>query len=832
MSYFRSLCGLYLMCSSDHVTFSNSETNRMTMSVTTAVSGIVLIVLSMSVAHSWREWEVTFTTTEICAIKGSTVVMHCTYTYPPRINSINTTVQNIFWFIYVPNVEPVDLRIDSKYAGRVWYHCGTNDCTLRITDLRESDSAVYRLKLITNQPGGTYTGSPGVSLSVTGVKVQTIHTSQCLTYWCNKLEMQCHSSCLPHHSSYIWYKNGHMTSTESLYSGYLYSGDSISCAIKPHETFPSPSVCGYYQYCNRVNYTERRICAFKGSSVNISCTYYHTDPVVSKFWFRPDRSYWLGTHFLLWDPSKDSQHADRFQLLEREKGRSTLRISDLRKTDSAEYRFKFTTQSFQWGNISPGTTLTVTDPDIQVQVVWSSTGPQLICQSSCFPSGHSSFVWYKNEEEILGESSSLYTKYADGPDSYSCAYEGHRSNPVYAPKVPSVMRTAPGDIIKGSLVSLTCSSEANPLPKYSWYRKAQILVSKEKQLFFQSIQPSDSGEYYCTAENVLGRRISEFIFINVKYGPNTSVVLMTPSGMMVEGDSVNLTCSSDANPAAKHTWYKGNQTLLASPVSIYHFTAISSEDSGNYSCKSENQYGQITSNSRFIDVKYAPKFPSVSVSPSAEIVEGSSVTLTCSSDANPEANYTWYKEGEDSSKALGQNFTITEFRTEHSGSYYCNAQNSRGQHRSTLHLITASTRKAAVTGTITAVFLAITLVMVFLCIRKCKWFTQQSKDGEKPSSEEQVNMDPVYDTPSAVAEGEPSGHQDNLHYSTIHFSQNQGDALYSNIGPGQLYGHKDEEASEAEYTAVKCDNSSRAQGTRCQGNGDDTFTLYSTVKRS
>lgn len=85
-----------------------------------------------------------------------------------------------------------------------------------------------------------------------------------------------------------------------------------------------------------------------------------------------------------------------------------------------------------------------------------------------------------------------------------------------APKVPSVTRTAPGDIMKGSLVSLTCSSEANPLPKYSWYRKAQTLVSKEKQLFFQSIQPSDSGEYYCTAENVLGKRISEYIFINVK----------------------------------------------------------------------------------------------------------------------------------------------------------------------------------------------------------------------------------------------------------------------------------------------------------------------------
>ncbi|XP_038550801.1 sialoadhesin-like [Micropterus salmoides] len=43
---------------------------------------------------------------------------------------------------------------------------------------------------------------------------------------------------------------------------------------------------------------------------------------------------------------------------------------------------------------------------------------------------------------------------------------------------------------------------------------------------------------------------------------------------------------------------------------------------------------------------YAPKLPSVSVSPSAEIVEGSSVTLTCSSDANPAAKYTWYKENQ------------------------------------------------------------------------------------------------------------------------------------------------------------------------------------------
>uniref|UniRef100_A0A3Q1H1F1 Ig-like domain-containing protein n=1 Tax=Anabas testudineus TaxID=64144 RepID=A0A3Q1H1F1_ANATE len=80
----------------------------------------------------------------------------------------------------------------------------------------------------------------------------------------------------------------------------------------------------------------------------------------------------------------------------------------------------------------------------------------------------------------------------------------------------------------------------------------------------------------------------------------------------------------------------------------------------------------------------------VTVSPS-EIVEGSSVNLTCSSDANPAANYTWYKENEESPKASGQIFTITDIRAEHSGNYYCEVQNSVGRHNNTLHLTVVET---------------------------------------------------------------------------------------------------------------------------------------------
>ena len=61
------------------------------------------------------------------------------------------------------------------------------------------------------------------------------------------------------------------------------------------------------------------------------------------------------------------------------------------------------------------------------------------------------------------------------------------------------------------------------------------------------------------------------------------------------------------------------------------------------------------------------------------------MTLTCSSDANPAANYTWYKENEDSPQASGQKFIISDVKLEHSGNYYCEAQNKRGRHNNTLH---------------------------------------------------------------------------------------------------------------------------------------------------
>uniref|UniRef100_A0A8C5BFZ3 Ig-like domain-containing protein n=1 Tax=Gadus morhua TaxID=8049 RepID=A0A8C5BFZ3_GADMO len=134
--------------------------------------------------------------------------------------------------------------------------------------------------------------------------------------------------------------------------------------------------------------------------------------------------------------------------------------------------------------------------------------------------------------------------------------------------------------------SLTCSSEANPVAKYTWSKvttgHSPGHTVQGQQLSFHPIQSSDSGQYLCTAKNDLGTKSSP-ISIDVKC-------------------SVTLSCSSDANPAAKYTWFKDNQPLLWEP---------SSKDRGTYRCQAENQYGYLGSNSVFIDVLIHNIFSSI-----------------------------------------------------------------------------------------------------------------------------------------------------------------------------------------------------------------------------
>ncbi|XP_029595847.1 uncharacterized protein LOC115178712 isoform X2 [Salmo trutta] len=552
---------------------------------------------------------VTYTHQSICALKGSTVDISCFYTHPSWHN-----VTEVSWFNKWESGVTKDLSQDPEYASRVEYHRQTDkDSILRITDLRESDSTEYKFRFTTNEARWGYS-FPGTTLTVTGfqVKVTGGHQDKTLT---------CITTCtLTDNPTYIWYKNGqHLdesTSPQYKYSASSNYEDSYSCAVKGHEDIHSPAVCVQGQDCSRVTYTKRRICVLKGSTVDISCTYVGYDTVTSSLWFSPKRSASWTNKLTPEDLTRDPGYAGRVEYAGREsgtyKGPFTLRITDLREEDSAEYRFTFKTYNFEWGHSFPGTTLTVTG--LQVKVTPAAEGQKtLTCSTNCTLTDNPTYIWYKNGQRLDEPTSQQYSSNTlvvlrHSADSYSCAVEDHEtlhSPAVYAPKNTSVSVRPSGEIVEGSSVTLTCSSDANPpVDIYTWYKKnGASLTGSENTFLITNINSEDSGEYYCEAESIYGSLNSSSVSVDIKYGPKNTSVSVSPSGEIVEGSSVTLTCSSDANPPVdKYSWYKKNLTSPKASGQSYSITNIISEDRGEYYCEAENTIASKNSTALMIIV--------------------------------------------------------------------------------------------------------------------------------------------------------------------------------------------------------------------------------------
>ncbi|KAJ8361711.1 hypothetical protein AAFF_G00430760, partial [Aldrovandia affinis] len=171
------------------------------------------------------------------------------------------------------------------------------------------------------------------------------------------------------------------------------------------------------------------------------------------------------------------------------------------------------------------------------------------------------------------------------------------------------------------------------------------------------------------------------VTLSVRYAPKSTSVSVNPSGGIVEGSAVTLTCNSDGNPPVQsYTWYK-NRAITSSLKQSYTIKEVKPSDSGEYYCEAGNGIGTDRSPYEHLDVQYAPKSTSVSVNPSGEIVEGGAVTLICNSNAKPPVQrYTWYKNDRAITSWTGseQSYTIKEVKPSDSGEYYCEAGNGIG----------------------------------------------------------------------------------------------------------------------------------------------------------
>ncbi|XP_047659638.1 B-cell receptor CD22-like [Tachysurus fulvidraco] len=342
--------------------------------------------------------------------------------------------------------------------------------------------------------------------------------------------------------------------------------------------------------------------------------------------------------------------------------------------------------------LSSAVNLNVQYPPKRVSVSISPSGDivedssvTLTCSSDANPPVQS-YTWYKGTSSIsTGNTFTMSRIRSEDSGDYKCKgvnrYGEQYSdvvtlNVLYPPKRVSVSISPSGEIVEDSSVTLTCSSDANPpVHRYTWF-KGTSSISRGNTFTMSRIRSEDSGEYKCKSSNPYGDKYSNGVTLNVlKLARNVSVSI-SPSGEIVEGSSVTLTCSSKAKPPVEYAWLKKTSTMGTSKT--YTFTKIRSEDSGKYTCKSKNLYGEELSEELTVNVLYPPKSASVSVNPTGGIMEGSSVTLTCSSDANPPVqSYTWYK-GE-VPLITEKTYAIRSTSSEDSGEYKCKSSNQYGE---------------------------------------------------------------------------------------------------------------------------------------------------------
>ncbi|KAL1005623.1 hypothetical protein UPYG_G00061480 [Umbra pygmaea] len=283
-----------------------------------------------------------------------------------------------------------------------------------------------------------------------------------------------------------------------------------------------------------VTYSTQSICALKGSTVNLSCSYKYPSSytVTSTFWFTKCK--WPTYISLL----NDSDYTGRVNYSSNQINTNTLTITDLRVNDSAIYWFRFLTnlnEGKYYGN--PGVTLSVTGLQVNMSATTVTEGGRVTmnCITTCNLTG--STIWFKNKH-LINSNTSLYLNPVSSMDAgnYSCVVKGFNDlcspeqtlTVLFGPKNTSVSVSSSGEIVEGSSVTLTCNSDANPpVYKYTWYKKnVTSPIASGQNYSITNITSEDSGEYYCEAENKYGHLNSSLVFVNVLWTQSSYLTLI------------------------------------------------------------------------------------------------------------------------------------------------------------------------------------------------------------------------------------------------------------------------------------------------------------------
>ncbi|XP_069597323.1 carcinoembryonic antigen-related cell adhesion molecule 16-like [Ranitomeya imitator] len=205
----------------------------------------------------------------------------------------------------------------------------------------------------------------------------------------------------------------------------------------------------------------------------------------------------------------------------------SLQINNLQITDVGNYIVRL-----RGVNLSEKlqVILTVYEPVTKPQITASITQPKETDQLNlnCDTSAAAKITWTRNGAKLSGDSKTLNISSVKRGDAgeYRCeAGNGISSSTsdlyivtvAYGPDKAQIESTL--NVSPGSSITLTCSADSSPSPKYQWKRNGAVLAETSSRYDISNAAPEDEGLYTCVLRNpVTVRTAAAYVYVNVTAG--------------------------------------------------------------------------------------------------------------------------------------------------------------------------------------------------------------------------------------------------------------------------------------------------------------------------
>ncbi|XP_042201651.1 carcinoembryonic antigen-related cell adhesion molecule 5-like [Callorhinchus milii] len=269
----------------------------------------------------------------------------------------------------------------------------------------------------------------------------------------------------------------------------------------------------------------------------------------------------------------------------------------------------------------------------------------------------------------------------EAKNSFSSQSGSHTLSIAYGPDTPELTITGTHSAELGDSLTLSCSAQSNPEAQYKWIFNGTVLSHTSSNFTIHQISQNDLGRYTCQARNNITLRVNETT-LNVTLQEKITSVTVTQNipNPIEYNDNVTLTCDVKGTVESR-LWFKDERALhsndritISQDNATLTIISVTRNDGGTYRCEAKNSFSSV-SGSHTLSIAYGPDTPELTITGTHSAELGDSLTLSCSAQSNPEAQYQWIFNGTVLSHT-SSNFTIHQISQNDLGRYTCQARNN------------------------------------------------------------------------------------------------------------------------------------------------------------